>query len=499
MAKLSRDLARPVAIALSAAAILAAVPARAQTENGPDTRLRLDQQLDRQRADREARTLEGAEDLGGVPSTIVIEGQTYAVGNNIDDMGRALYVAVARKQWSDVRRFLAAYLKLDGHDRLLVHYATGALARNDGDLVAAERSYRALLAIKPDFLPGQLELARTLFDNRKDRDAERAFALARGQLGGPEAEGVRQTVDAYLLASKRRQAWQGSFAIGPSYSSNVNQSSASYTCLLAADDGSCLIDRKVPNAIRSAGLSFEGTLSRRVALGGHSGLRARAILFGDYYPEHHDYSQGSLIARLGYDYQTARDGLSLSPSLDLGTLGSLLLYRAWGVNAEWTHNFSAKAMARLEANRRSFDYPLPGYQGQDGTLTDSYLTGWYALPHGWVVSGGPDFVSKTTDNPADGYRQWGMRLGINKSIGNAVNLLVLGALRERTYRAFSELFEARRRDREQIYTGIVRLPALGFAGLIPEAVIQHNRVKSNIDWLYSYRRTTASLRLSYAF
>ena len=186
-------------------------PAQAQTDNAPDTRLRLDQQLDRQRADREARAIENAQALDGDTSSLTIDGQTYSVGNSVDDIGRALYLSVARKQWPDVRSFLAAYQKIDGHDPMLVEYAVGALAREKGDLAAAERHYRALLAIKADFLPGKLELARALFDNRKDREAERAFQAARDQLAndGPQAEGVTRTVDAYLGALKRRRSWQG--------------------------------------------------------------------------------------------------------------------------------------------------------------------------------------------------------------------------------------------------------------------------------------------------
>lgn len=486
---------------LGAAAIGPAAPLHAQAESGLDTRLRLDQQLDRQRADKESETLEGAEPLDGAPASMTIDGETYAVGNNVTDMGQALYIAVQRKQWTDARRFLDAYQKLAGYDPMLRLYARGALAREKGDLAAAERDYRELLAIRPDFLPGQLELARALFENRKDREAERAFDTVRARLAadGPKAEGVGRTVEAFLAVLKRRRSWQGSLAIGPRYSSNLNQSSASYTCLLATDDGSCLIDRKVPDPIRSTGIGVEATLNSRLPLRGHSGLRARAILFGDYYPGHHAFSQATLIARLGYDYQTARDSFSVSPSVDLSTLGSSLLYRAWGLNAEWSRSLSDKAMIKLEGNRRRFDYRLPAYQAQDGDLTDLFLTGWYLMRGDWTLFGGPDFLEKTADDPVNAYRQWGVRLGVNKSFGNSVGVLLMASARERKHRAYSELFEAQRRDRELGFTAIARFPALAFAGLVPEAVVQHNRVKSNIDWLYSHKRTAISLRLEYAF
>ena len=476
-------------------------PAQAQTDNAPDTRLRLDQQLDRQRADREARAIENAQALDGDTSSLTIDGQTYSVGNSVDDIGRALYLSVARKQWPDVRRFLAAYQKIDGHDPMLVEYAVGALAREKGDLAAAERHYRALLAIKADFLPGKLELARALFDNRKDREAERAFQAARDQLAndGPQAEGVTRTVDAYLGALKRRRSWQGTFAIGPGYSSNLNQSSASYTCLLAADDGTCLIDRQVPEAIGAMGVNFEGTLARDIPLGGHSGLRARAILFGDVYPEHHTYSQATLIARLGYQYQTARNAVSLSPSYEIGSLGSSVLYDAPGVNAEWTHTLSPRALIRLEGNYRDFRYREVAFRLQNGPLTDINLTAWYSLSASWTLFGGPDVVVKDTRGRVDAYRQWGGRLGLSKAFGDTASVFLMGSYRYRRHREYSELFEAQRKDRQLNFIAIARLPVVRLGPLVPEIVVQHSRIKSNIDWLYSYKRTTASVRLSFAF
>lgn len=491
--------AEPLCLVL--AVFLWTAPARAQTTSGQDTRLRLEQQFDRQRADREERAIEEAQALEGSTSSLTIDGETYAVGNNVDDLGRALYVSVMRKQWRDVRRFLGAYQNLGGHDPMLVEYALGALAREKGDPAGAERHYRALLAIKADFVPGRLELARVLFDNHQDREAERTFRAAREVLAndGPQAQGVIGTLDAYLGALKRRRSWQGSLAAGPGYSSNLNQSSASYTCLLATDDGTCLVDRKVPDAIAAAGVNFEATLVRDVPLSGHGGLRARAIAFGDIYPDHHHYSQATAIIRLGYQYQTARNAISLSPSFEIGSLGSAVLYKAPGLNTEWTHTVSPRALFRVEGNYRDFRYNDAAFAAQNGPLTDAAITGWYSLTPTLTVFGGPDFTAKVTDSLVEAYRQWGGRLGINKAFGNGASLFLMGSYRSRRHRAYSELFEARREDRQFNVIGIVRMPILKLGPLAPEIVVNHTRVNSNIDWLYSHRRTTASLRLSYAF
>jgi hypothetical protein len=490
---------RGAAIALLAGAGVA-IPVHAQIDNGLDTRLRLDQQLQQQRAKDEKQELKSAESLNASDS-LVIDGQSYSVSNTVSDMGKALYVSVGRRQWADARRFLSGYERLPGHDPMLMHFAKGGLARSGGDLAEAERQYRALLTINPDFLPGQLEWARVLFENRKDREAKRAFEAIRTRLieGGQQAQSVLQTVEALLAAFKKRQGWQGSLAVGPTYSDNVNQSSASYTCLLAADDGACVIERRVPDAIKAKGLSFEGALDRRIAISGHHGLRGRAIVFGDIYPDHHDFSQVTSIVRLGYDYQTASNGISIAPSFDLGTLGSSTLYRAWGVNVEWTHILSSRWMARVEANHRDFDYWLPGYLSQNGPLSDASLTIWHVASSSLTLFAGLDLAAKDAPSAVDAYRQWGGRIGANKMFGDTAGLLLIGSYRHRDNRAYSELFEARRSDDIFNATAITRLPVLQFAGLVPEVVLQHLRTRSSIDWLYSYKRTSFSLRLSRAF
>ncbi|WP_240700294.1 surface lipoprotein assembly modifier [Sphingomonas gei] len=488
------------------ASALAPIPVYAQAGTpgsaaGDDTRLRLDDGIDRRETDREREVLKGSDDLDAVPSTIVIDGHTYTVSNNVNEMGEALYVSVVRRQWADVRRFLKAYLALDHHDPMLVLYAQGALARQEKDFVGAERFYRKLLALQPDFLPGRLELGRILFENHKDRDALATFRQARAELAGDgeKVAGVRKTVDAFINGLNRRGGWQGSIAIGPEYSDNLNQSSASYTCLLAGADGSCLIDRKVPDPIKAPGINLEGTISRRVPLGGRGGILSKAVVFGDVFPGNGRYSQTSLSTQIGYDHQSARASYTISPTFDLGSYGHHLLYTAWGVRAEGLLNLSQVAALRLELDHKTFDYKQPAYKDYGGGQTEAYLTGWYVLGHSWTLFGGPDFVDKSTDDPTNSFRQYGFRAGLNKPLGKGLNLLLLGSFHWRDYGAYSELLGAKRDDAEQDYVSVIKVPALSFAGLTPSILVQHNRVKSNVDWLYSYRRTAASFRLEYAF
>ncbi|WP_267433529.1 porin family protein [Sphingomonas sp. GM_Shp_1] len=481
---------------LTLATLLLAAPAAAQSARSDDNRLRLDPGIDRRATVQERAAIDGTEP----PDRITIDGQVYTVANNPDDLGRALYLSVARKNWADVRRFLPRYRALPRPDPMLVAWALGGLARSEGRLGEAERQYRALLAIQPDFLPGRLELGRVLFEDRQDREAKRLFRAIRDQLAGQgaQAAGVRKTVDTFLAVLDRRSGWQGMIAFGPGYGSNLNQSSASQTCLLTGDNGVCLIDRTLPPAIASVGLNVEGNISRRIALKGHGGLLARAFVYGDVWPKQGGFNQATLSAQIGYDHQTARRSLTLSPTFDLSSFGNRLLFTAPGLRAEAMVTPSPATALRLELARRVFHYRRD-FADLDGPLTEASLTGWLSRPGGWTLLAGLEAGDKGAGALANAYRHMGARLGVVHGFGDWAELSLIGSVRQRDYRAYSELLAARRHDRETNLTAVLRLPKLRLAGLTPNILLQHNRVKSNVDWLYSFRRTAASIRLEHAF
>lgn len=475
--------------------------ARAQSASEEDIRLRLDRDFERQSREREQRLLEEADALDGPIDRLEIDGRTYSVGDNVHDVGRALYISIQRQDWSAAARFLAAYLRFEDRDPMLVLYAQGGLARARGDLEEAEARYRDLMRLQDDFLPGALELARVLFENRKDRDARRAFEKIRILLAGQgaPATGVLRTVDAFLGALRQRRRPQGSIAFGPGYNSNLNQSSASQDCLFAAENGVCLIERIIPDPIKAIGVNLEGSAGVRLPLGGHHGVSLRSVAFGDVYPEHHDFSQITVNTQIGYDYQTARNTLSLAPTFDAATLGSDVLYTAVGARATWTHMLSERAGMTLETRLRDFTHRQSSFRFNDGLLAEAFLTGWRVYPGGWVVIGGADFADKQADEKANAHRQAGLRAGVRKAFGEQLDLFALASIRYREYGAFNALLDERRRDVTQNYTLILGRPVWRIAGLTPELRADYVRAASTVEWLFSYNRIAVSLRMKYDF
>lgn len=469
--------------------------------NDKDTSLRLNQSIELQSSQQERQILKDEEYLRGQRPTLTIDGTTHTIEHNVNDVGRALYLSIQQRQWPAVLYFLDEYLTFPDADPMLIAYAQGSLARLRGEMKQAEIEFRSLLDIQPDFLLGQLELARVLFENRKDADSEAMFQQIAVTLDPADArhQGVLTTVDSFLQAVDRRQSWQGSVAVGAVWSDNLNQTSESYTCLLYYGSV-CLFERQTPEAIKAHGLDYEMTLNRRFALSGHHGLFFRGLLFGQSYKEHSIYNESQISTQFGYSYHNMRNQYSLAPTFEFSRYGNDSLYGAWGLNAEWQHYFSDKVMFKLETSYKDQQYRKSVLADQyDGDIWSAFATAWYVLPNNWTVFGGLDWTRKKAQIKQLAYEQLGVRAGVAKTFNQYVNAVLFASYREREHDAFSPLFGEQRKDREQNYTLIVRFPGLAMYGMEPNLTFKHRKVDSNIDWLYAYERNSVSLKLQKNF
>lgn len=465
-----------------------------------DTNLRLNQRIEQDASQREQQLLEDEQTLDSELPTLIVNGREYAVGGDVNAMGRALYISIKQRKWPAVIALLRAYKNLPGADPMLIHYADGGLARVRGRLDEAEQAYRDLLALKADFLPGQLELARVLFESHKNAEAEAGFQrIHRGLAPALEkASGVRNTVETFLAALEQRRSWQGQVALGPGYNDNLNRSSESYTCLIPGADGSCFFDRSVPDAIHSRSLEYESTLEKTIPISGHHNVFVRGLAYGDRYPDHHDYNENSVTASAGYRYRSAENMLSSAPLLELQHYGNDVLYHAKGLRGEWMRFLSPRSALRIEGQYKKLSY-RERFDHYDGAQRNLYATLWRTLRDQWTVFGGLDLGDKSSAEEVNAYQQWGLRLGASKSFQAGFRAIVFASLRHQQYDDFSAILEARRKDKEQNYRLVLEMPRFAFYGIEPVLTLEHSRVQSNVDWLYSYERSAVSLKFQYAF
>lgn len=467
-----------------------------------DTELRLQQGIERTARQREQELLREERARDEALPNLIINGQEHEVRRNRDDLGRALYVALRSRNWTAAARFLDVYRELENPDPILLHYAEGKLARLRGDLSRAEREFRSLLALNDAFLPGQLELARVLFENQNNREAETRFRdiLARVETvpDQDKTAGVRSTLENFLEALKERRGWQGRIAAGPGYSDNINQSSENETCLIWFAEGLCYVRRTAPEAIGTETLSYEMSLEKDVFLPGHHGLFFRALAYGDRYRDHSIYNQDTLNASAGYRFRDVNDVYGLAPLFEHARYGNEGLYDAWGGRAEWMHYLSPRTAFKFEGSHKRMRY-REVYSRFDGDMSSLYATAWHRLGADWTLFGGLDGVDRNTEESVSSYRQYGVRLGLAKPLMRGVEMTLLASLRDKRYDAYSALLGERREDREQRYIGIFSFPRWSFAGIVPGINLEYTRVKSNVDWLYSFDEKVIGFKLERRF
>ncbi|EMC2290395.1 DUF560 domain-containing protein [Salmonella enterica] len=476
-------------------------PASAQERS--DTRLILEQGVERQALERERELLrdEVRPPVTGRP-VLTIDGKTFHVERTANALGQALYLSLQRQQWEDAQAFLTEYLALPDRDLLLVHYAQGALARVRGDLDQAQAEYRALLGLRPDFLPGRLELARVLFEDAQEREAEEAFSeiLSSIDAGDPKTAGVRKTIEAYRSALEQRSGWNGTFSLGPTWTDNVNRTSASRTCLVSDSSGFCYYERALPDAIRASGLDFDASAQKRIPLAGHHGAYVRSLVYGKQYRDYGEYNETTLITQAGYSYRTARYQAALAPSFEMYQWGNDTLYGAWGLHGEWSYMLSPRSLIKLEGDYKDLRYRQELYaKNFDGSNRSVYATYFHEVGAGWTLFGGLDFVDSEAKEDTNAYLQKGVRLGASLQLPSGFIGTLFASYRHRDYGAYSPLFEARGEDDDQNYTLIVKAPRWQVAGFVPSITYRYNKVKSNVDWLYSYDRNDVSLKMEYTF
>ncbi|MEX0445691.1 surface lipoprotein assembly modifier [Xenorhabdus sp. SGI246] len=431
-------------------------------------------------------------------SSIVINGRTFQVENNLNDIGQALYLAVNHRQWPDVSRFLAAYQKLSGHDAMLVNFAQGGLARFEGDLDLAAYHYQQILNQQPDFLRIKLELARVYFEDHKNREAEDLFSASSEPQQLPEA--VLKNINSYLEAIKLRNGWRGSFSAGYAYNDNVNMSPDQESFSQYYDlKNNRFFQSQVPRAIKAWGMSYDATLNRRYQLIGHHGIFGRGLIYGENYRDYHDENENTFQLIGGYNYKNRSHNISFGPVFEYKQRAGDTFYRATGLKTEWGWGITSQTALNIELEHKQLRHQQH-YRRKDGALTSSYLTLSHAINKEFILFGGGDWVYRDNDlHPADRYQQWGARAGIAGQIYRGINGSLFATLRDRRFGAYSPMLRARRQDTEQIYTAVIKIPAAEILGMTPSVTFRHRRNHSNVDWLYSFNKNEVLIRLEKYF
>ncbi|WP_054475151.1 porin family protein [Photorhabdus heterorhabditis] len=434
--------------------------------------------------------------------SIVLNGLTFSVENNVNDIGQALYLAINHQQVKDVERFLSMYQKLPGHDTQLVYFAQANIARSQGDLVTAEQHYQTILHKQPDFTRAKLELARVYYENQKNKEARLLFNEISADNHNNENKlppAVIKNITSYQDAISLRNSWRGSFSVGYIFNDNTNMSpNQPPVCTEYYANGSCRTERKLPLAKKANGMSYDATLRKVYPLSGHHGIFLRSMTYGESYRHHSDENENTTSAYLGYNYKALKNDFLMGPIIEFNHVGNRFRYRTTGAKTEWMNILSKNLALNLEGEYKQFRYHKL-YNNNDGNMASVYATLSYYLTDQTITFAGGDWIYKTSVEKADDYQQQGIRAGISTQLYPGINAVAFTALRQRQFGDYSVPLGARRKDNEQLYSAILSMPKFEVFGLTPVITYRYRKNNSNVDWLYSYNKNEVLIKFEKYF
>ncbi|MGR3808425.1 surface lipoprotein assembly modifier [Pasteurella testudinis] len=426
---------------------------------------------------------------------ITLDGQSFEVENNAEAIGQALYIALNQNLWHYVAPFLSRYKTFPTATKELIWFAEGALAREQKQLDQAEHYYRLLLNAQPDFVRGQLDLARILFENHKNREATALFTQLR-QAGLPPT--IEQTLQQYQYSVKQRDEWQGTLSVGYQYSANINQSSRKNSCLLMSNHR-CLVERTAPTALNAKGWRYDLALQKHTSVSGNHGIQFSLNSYGQFYPHQHQYSENTLRVYGGYHFQNAKTALTLAPLVEYQTSANHKYQHGVGLLVAWSQELSARYFFNLQLEQKYQRYATVRSGLDKVRLNSAYATLYYSLSERSTLFAGADWTYRNASDDVNRYYLRGIRAGINHQFRFGLNTTLIGLWRITGYQGYSAALEAKRRDRQQIYMAIFKVPKWEYHGITPNLTLKHTRNRSNVDWLYSYKQNEIQFNLEFRF
>ncbi|MFA0712081.1 surface lipoprotein assembly modifier [Vibrio splendidus] len=499
---------------ISFVAIPSALVSLPSVASNPDTSLRIEQQdalsavekenaiLAEEMQDEEQRQNAQQSSSNLIDPSIADPESTFSIDlSDSNQVAQALHLSAQQHNWGLAQQLLSHYQLFDNADPLLIHYVRGGIYRSQGDLKRAQEEYTQLITLQPNFMPAQLELARVLFENHNNSESLELFEQIEASLpsNNPRTQGVQRTIDVFSSALKARDDWGGSISFGPSFNDNLNSSSESYTCLVHSDIGQCIIDRVTPKKQQAFGIDYEASLNKRTSLTGHHGVSFSGLTYGTRYSGHDEYDEQTVKASFGYSYQSQRDRVSFAPQFEFNTFAGKSLYLSSGIKLDWFKTVNKQSAFKFETKADYQNYQPGKLDYQSDWQFSTLFTYWYQLPDKWLLFGGLDWTDKRNDQQVHAYTLSGVRLGVNKNVSTWLDVSLFASLRDRRYQDFSALLGDKRNDREQNYTLVIHSPSIQYLGVSPTLSWTHKRVKSNIDWLYTYQQNEIGLKLTKRF
>jgi hypothetical protein len=380
-------------------------------------------------------------------------------------------------------------LEASGHRETQLLFLLGMTAFVTKDYPEAIRHFRAILAREPGASRVRLELARTFYEARDWRNAERQFRFARA---GDLPPVVAGKVDGYLAQIRRQRTFTFGFSVALAPDSNVNAGPSAENVTLYGLPFQLDQDARASSGVGfalAAQTAWTPRLSESwrwdVTANGYSRLYTKAR-----------FDEAALVLATGPHLVRERIDASLHVTATRRWFAGDVYAKAYGGVLDATWYLTGRTALTGSAELAHVDYP--SFAAQTGpvvNLSVGVLRALTAASYGRV---GLSLGREDAQDSAFANRSIGLDTGYVREFGAGITASLGGRVRLSRYDEAALAFGAKRRDEQYVLQAGLTLRKLQLRGLAPSVTVTETINNSNIT-LYRFRRARVEFGLTRTF
>ena len=406
-------------------------------------------------------------------------------------LAQTLDAAIQQHKWSIAAHLLPLYAQVSPRDETLLSFARARLAHARGQYAQAIDAYRAILADKPTLTPIRLYLAQALFENQQNEAA--VFQFEKIRADQPPVQ-VLQTVEQYLTAIRRRNAWRVDGWLNYLNDDNVNNASKQQVISV---DGRATNLMLTPDSLpkKAQGLGYGVNVARDVYVSDQNAITGSVSVNGKSYWNQHAYDDVIARANLGYQRQTARYYAAAVPFYQQRWFGNRAYSHTYGVRLSGSYIVQSdwQVGGAYEYGRNRYDER----RYLDGDYHFVSLSASHAFNSTTQGVLGMDLTRDQAQDASDSSWRTGVRAGVTHDFTSGFSAQLQGSVARKRFDE-PNFFGVRRQERE--YNGTLTLWNRRWYvwGVMPKLNFEAQKTTSNIS-LYAYQKQRVYLSLDRRF
>nr|WP_314266166.1 porin family protein [uncultured Moellerella sp.] len=404
----------------------------------------------------------------------------------------SVFQAVNQKNWSAMDDYANTIEFNFGKNHSLYYFIKGMLAVKDNNYIEAINLFNQAIILQPDFLRVKLELTKIYLINNNKQQAKR---IANELLADEKLPiTVKQRLSSLFANQSRKKNLSGHIHIGYQYQDNINKSSDGKTQCDKRDLQSqkCLNEWRAPKQYPAHGLLLYSELTHQKMINPNHYWLNQLFASQKQYFDHQEYNETSLTLYSYYQYRHSQYQLHFGPRGYYNNDGAGAQYYGIGLkwDAYWQPTFLNQWTLMAGQEIKYQQHPTRRYS--DGSHSYHRFIISRTIPIGTFYQLTQYSRHQHRDISKD-YHQLELLAGIRWQGFTYFEPDIAFHWDRDQFQYTNAILRAQRRDTTLGTRLKIKTKNWQLMGFTPIFTFSHQRIVSNVNWLYSHRRNEVQI------